>query len=257
MIRYALAFLGLSAGAGSAQGLVSVTPVLQTCGGTRIVLEAQDAIDEAALQSASDVVSARMGGLYYDVFDYAEVVDGKIVVSIPASPQLDVTEIAGLFDRVEFGFYDVERMFVDGATVAVGNDQRVVPDRTAAELRYLLSATPVLTGADIEDASPIIDHRGHPTVAFQFDYAGASEFGRYTTQNIGKPFAIVSRDEVLSAPTIQSSIWGGSGIITGQFTVEETVQLAAILQGGVLPFDLDVVFQETLNGSDPSAMFCP
>ena len=55
---------------------------------------------------------------------------------------------------------------------------------------------------------------------------GARAFGDYTAAHIGEPFAIVLDDEVISAPTIQSHIAGGSGIITGNFTVEESTNLA-------------------------------
>ena len=48
---------------------------------------------------------------------------------------------------------------------------------------------------------------------FRFNPSGARKFGDYTSENIGNPFAIVLDDEVISAPTIQSHIPGGSGII--------------------------------------------
>jgi len=59
---------------------------------------------------------------------------------------------------------------------------------------------------------------------------GARIFGQYTAENIGTPFAIVLDQEVVSAPTIQSHISGGSGIITGQFGVEETTLLSIQLR---------------------------
>ena len=86
---------------------------------------------------------------------------------------------------------------------------------------YILEPAPVVTGEELIDAQPAFDQNGRPAVNFRFNPAGARKFGDYTAENIGSPFAIVLDDEVISAPVIQSHIPGGSGIITGNFTVEE------------------------------------
>ncbi len=78
-----------------------------------------------------------------------------------------------------------------------------------------------MTGEELVDAQPTFDQNGRPAVNFRFNPTGARKFGDYTAENIGSPFAIVLDKEVISAPTIQSHIPGGSGIITGNFTVEE------------------------------------
>ena len=74
------------------------------------------------------------------------------------------------------------------------------------------------------DAQPSFDQNGRPAVNFRFNPTGARKFGDYTAENIGSPFAIVLDKEVISAPVIQSHIPGGSGIITGNFTVRRRVQ---------------------------------
>ena len=257
MIRYALAFLGLSAGAGAAQGLVPMVPVLQSCGGTRIVLEAEGVAEDADLKHASDIVSARIGGVYSAVFDYADVAEGQIVVSLPIGTQGSIDDLTEFFQRVEFGFYDVEEGFLADDAKETSSDQLVLRDLENPELRYVLNATPIVTGAHIEQAQASLDYNGVPAVTFRFTSAGSEIFARYTSENIGEPFAVVLNEQVYSAPVIRDTISGGTGIITGSFTHDDTVRLAAVLQGGVLPFDLDVVYQETLDGSDPSALFCP
>ena len=257
MIRYALAFLGLSAGAGAAQGLVPLAPVLQSCGGTRIVLEADGTANDVGLERASDVVSARLGGVFSAVFDYAEVVGNQIVVSLPLESEDELNGLNDLFERVEFGFYDIEKQFLANESVVIDDSQLILPDLENQDLRYLVAAEPVLTGAEVEQAEAILDYAGAPAVAFRFTQTGSAVFARFTSEHIGEPFAIVLGEQVYSAPIVRDTISGGSGLITGSFTLDDTVSLAAVLQGGVLPFDLDIVFQETLNGSDPSADFCP
>jgi preprotein translocase subunit SecD len=64
---------------------------------------------------------------------------------------------------------------------------------------------------------------------------------------VGAPFAIVLDEEVISAPVIQSAIPGGSGIITGQFTVEESTELAVLLRAGALPAELVFLEERTIG----------
>ncbi|MGL6210645.1 MAG: protein translocase subunit SecD [Paracoccaceae bacterium] len=107
--------------------------------------------------------------------------------------------------------------------------------------------TPVVSGEDLIDSQPDFDQNNRPAVNFRFNPAGAVRFGDYTAENIGKPFAIVLDGEVISAPVIQAHIAGGSGIITGTFTVEEATQLAILLRAGALPADLTILEERTIG----------
>jgi preprotein translocase subunit SecD len=112
---------------------------------------------------------------------------------------------------------------------------------------YILERAPVVTGDELVDAQPDFDQNGRPAVSFRFNPTGARKFGDYTAENIGNPFAIVLDGEVISAPVIQSHIPGGSGIITGDFTVEESTQLAVLLRAGALPAGLEFLEERTIG----------
>ena len=112
---------------------------------------------------------------------------------------------------------------------------------------YILEKTPVVSGEQLVDAQPSFDQNGRPAVSFRFDAAGARVFGQYTADNIGKPFAIVLDDKVISAPTIQSAIPGGSGIITGNFDIESTTNLSVQLSSGALPAKLTFLEERTIG----------
>ncbi|MBT6534398.1 MAG: protein translocase subunit SecD, partial [Marinovum sp.] len=112
---------------------------------------------------------------------------------------------------------------------------------------YILDAAPVVTGEDLVDAQPSFDQNRRPAVNFRFNPSGARRFGDYTAENIGEPFAIVLDGEVISAPVIQSHIPGGSGIITGSFSVEESSNLAILLRAGALPAGLDFLEERTIG----------
>ena len=112
---------------------------------------------------------------------------------------------------------------------------------------YIIEQTPVVSGEDLVDAQPAFDQNGRPAVNFRFNPSGARKFGDYTAANIGQPFAIVLDDEVISAPVIQSAIPGGSGIITGNFTIEESTDLAVLLRAGALPAELIFLEERTIG----------
>ncbi len=128
-----------------------------------------------------------------------------------------------------------------------GAGNEVLPSLDEDGVYYIVESAPVVTGEDLVDAQPDFDQNGRPAVSFRFNPSGARLFGDYTAENIGNPFAIVLDDEVVSAPVIQAHIAGGSGIITGQFSVEESTQLAVLLRAGALPAELVFLEERTIG----------
>ncbi|MBO9452001.1 protein translocase subunit SecD [Tropicibacter sp. R16_0] len=131
------------------------------------------------------------------------------------------------------------------AVAGVGNE--LIPSIDETGVYYVIEAAPVVTGEELVDAQPSFDQNGRPAVSFRFNTSGARKFGDYTRDNIGSPFAIVLDNEVISAPVIQSHIPGGSGIITGNFTVEESTNLAVLLRAGALPAGLEFLEERTIG----------
>ena len=107
----------------------------------------------------------------------------------------------------------------------------------------------IMVGGDrLIDAQPGFDQRnGQPVVNFRFDSAGARQFGEVTRNNVGRPFAIVLDDKVISAPRINEPIMGGSGQISGSFTVQAANDLAILLRAGALPAPLNVLEERTVG----------
>ena len=112
---------------------------------------------------------------------------------------------------------------------------------------YVLDETPVVTGEELTDARPDFDQNNRPAVSFKFDGTGAVKFGEYTGAHVGEPFAIVLDNKVISAPTIQTAITGGSGIITGNFTLDESTNLAVLLRAGALPAEMTFLEERTVG----------
>jgi SecD/SecF fusion protein len=124
--------------------------------------------------------------------------------------------------------------------------------------RFTVERRALLTGDRLMDAAPSFDQRtGRPVISFRFDTAGARIFGAFTKSHVGDGLAIVLDGKVLSAPVIQEPILGGSGQISGRFTVQEANDLAALLRAGALPAPLTVIEERTVGadlGSDAIAM---
>lgn len=131
--------------------------------------------------------------------------------------------------------------------VPAGAVNEVLPSLNDEGVYYTLVSAPVVTGEELVDAQPSFDQNNRPAVNFRFNPTGARAFGDYTRDNIGSPFAIVLDGEVISAPVIQSHIPGGSGIITGSFTVEESTNLAVLLRAGALPAGLEFLEERTIG----------
>jgi SecD/SecF fusion protein len=114
----------------------------------------------------------------------------------------------------------------------------------------LLYEDVALGGESLVDAQPSYDQqRAMPVVSFRFDTRGAITFGQITSSNVGKRFAIVLDDQVITAPVIQSPITGGTGQISGSFTTATANDLAVLLRAGALPASLDVVEERTVDAS--------
>ncbi len=112
---------------------------------------------------------------------------------------------------------------------------------------YILEQSPVVTGEELSDSQPAFDQNGSPAVTFRFNAGGARKFGIYTAENVGSPFAIVLDNEVISAPVIREAISGGSGQISGNFTVEESTNLAVLLRAGALPAEMTFLEERTIG----------
>jgi SecD/SecF fusion protein len=127
-----------------------------------------------------------------------------------------------------------------------------------ADEPYQLEQRVALEGKHIGDAQLAYNpDTGEPVVTFRLDKEGSRRFGDMTSDNIGRPLAIVLDDRVITAPVIRSVIAGGSGEISGSFTADEASDLALLLRAGALPAPLQVVEERTVGpdlGSDSIAM---
>jgi preprotein translocase subunit SecD len=171
--------------------------------------------------------------------------DRRILIQVPGIGSAE--ELKALIGTTaKLTFQPVVRSTGD-ANASPGPRNEIVPDMNNENLYYILEKSPVVTGDELVDAQPSFDQNGQPAVSFRFDATGGRKFGVYTADNIGSPFAIVLDNKVISAPVIQSYISGGSGIITGNFSVAESTDLAVLLRAGALPAGMTFLEERTIG----------
>ena len=170
----------------------------------------------------------------------------RILIQVPGiGSAQELKDLIGTTARLTF--HPVVRRAVD-ADADVESRQILLPSMDEEGVYYVLEQTPVVTGDDLVDSQPAFDQQsGQPAVTFRFNPSGARAFGEYTAANVGAPFAIVLDDEVISAPVIRQAITGGSGQITGNFTVEESTELAVLLRAGALPAEMVFLEERTIG----------
>ena len=123
----------------------------------------------------------------------------------------------------------------------------IIVDINNEEIKYLLEKKSRVGGENLIDAKASFDPTEGHAVSFRFDTTGAQKFGKATSENIGKRFAVVLDGVVITAPVINSAITGGSGIITGNFSSQEATDLAVLLRAGALPAPLDIVEERSVG----------
>jgi preprotein translocase subunit SecD len=172
--------------------------------------------------------------------------ESRIVVQVPGlQDPTALKALLGKTAKLEFKLVDVN---ADPALVAQGRapaGSQLLQQQEGGAIAVKRRA--IITGDQLIDANQSFDQNGIPVVDFRFDSAGGRRFARVTQENVGKPFAIILDEQVISAPNINEPILGGRGQISGNFTVESAEELAVLLRSGKLPVELTVVEERTVG----------
>jgi preprotein translocase subunit SecD len=168
----------------------------------------------------------------------------RILVQVPGEQDPDrLKRLIGQTAKLDFRMVD-QSMTVEQAEQQHPADSEILPGEGGP---FLIEKRVLVSGADLLDAQAAFDQTGQPVVNFRFNSTGARKFAEVTTANVGKPFAIVLDDKVISAPVIRSPIIGGAGEISGHFTVQSANDLAVLLRAGALPEPLTIIEQRTVG----------
>lgn len=191
-------------------------------GGTSVVLQAQGKIEADTMSKVRNIIERRVNSIGV----------AEPVIQLSGNDKL-IVELAGIKDPQK-------------AIELIG---------TTAKLEFRIknkdgSYGPVLLeGSALKTAGVSRDQLGMPSVSFELNSQGANTFAKITRENIGKQLAIMLDNKEQSAPTIDSEISGGSGIIRGRFSIEEANNLANLLKSGALPVEIKIVENRTVGAT--------
>lgn len=164
----------------------------------------------------------------------------RIQVQLPGveNPN-EVKKLLGKTAKMSFHFVDEKTTLADARRGKISPESKVVSGVDDAG-HYVIERKSIVGGEHLKDARADFAE-GEPVVAFRFNPYGSKRFGAATREGVGRRLAIVLDGQVLTAPEVKTAITGGSGIITGNFTVQSATDLALMLRSGALPAPLEVV----------------
>ena len=177
--------------------------------------------------------------------------ENRIVLQVPGlSDPEHLKQLLGRTAKMTFHLLDENADPVDVQRGIAPVGARVLPGDKENGRKYAIQTRVVLSGDQLVDAHTAYDPQtNEPVVNFRFNNTGARKFGDVTTENVGKPFAIVLDNQVITAPVIRSPILGGSGVISGNFTTQSANDLALLLRAGALPAPLKIIEERSVGPS--------
>lgn len=175
--------------------------------------------------------------------------EDRILLQVPGldNPE-NLKRLLGKTAKMTFHLLDENRPYPDNALSPVAAGSKRLPE-DKGENSYVIRNKVMIEGDLLVDARPGFSQSGQSVVNIRFNNQGAKKFGDITKNNVGKPFAIVLDNKVLTAPVIRSAILGGTAEISGSFSTQEANDLAILLRAGSLPAPLDIVEERTVGPS--------
>jgi preprotein translocase subunit SecD len=200
-----------------------------------------------AMTVARDVVRRRIDPQGTKEITVINQGERRILVQVPGVEDPEaLKKLIGQTARLEFKLVDLSANPADVQAGRAPPGSQVLPmaDGSGA---MAVKRRVMVSGEQLTDAKQSFDQNGAPDIDISFNTAGARRFGRVTQENVGKPFAIILDDKILSAPNINEPILGGRAQISGNFTVQSANDLAVSLASGKLPVKLNVIEERTVG----------
>ncbi|HEX8232293.1 MAG TPA: protein translocase subunit SecD [Caulobacteraceae bacterium] len=241
--------------------LTTLTPVSPQTGRPDVAVTRQSdrltmALSQAALQQQAtdavrqsiEIIRRRVDQLGTKEPSIAQQGTNRVVVQAPgeADPER-LKRVIGQTAKLTFQMVDETTPAAEAAQGLVPPGSVLLNSDEQNEPQVLVKRRALVTGEMLQDSRADFDQQGRSVVTFRFNGEGARRFGEATAANVGRRFAIVLDEKVISAPVINEPITGGSGQISGNFNVETANDLALLLRSGALPAPLNFEEQRTVG----------
>jgi preprotein translocase subunit SecD len=226
---------------------------IQVIDGNRFVLTpTREGIDLAvsnAMETATEVVRKRIDALGTREPTIIRQGSQRIVVQVPGlkDPQA-LKDLLGKTAKLEFKLVDGTASPADIAQGIAPPGSQIVPYADQPGAAIAVKRLGGIKGDSLTNAQAGNNQQTNESiVSITFDQQGGEKFAKLTSENVGKPFAIILDGKVLSAPNINEPILGGSAQISGSFNAQSANQLAIALRSGALPVDLKVIEERSVG----------
>ncbi len=198
----------------------------------------------AALQQSIEIIRRRVDETGTKEPRIQQQGTDRILVQLPGVREPDrIKALIGTTAKLTFRLVNTDASPTGRAPVGA----EILPSERGEQAgAYVVNKRVMVSGENLVDAQPSFQE-GQAVVSFRFDSVGARRFADATTENVGKPFAIVLDNKVISAPVIREPITGGRGIISGNFTTQSASDLAVLLRAGALPAPLKIIEERTVG----------
>jgi preprotein translocase subunit SecD len=211
--------------------------------------QAMQAVAAQAVQQSIEKIRRRVDALGTKEPSIAPQGANRIVVEVAGESDPErLKAVIGKTAKLTFQMVDDTVSAEDLAAGRIPPDDQVLPDESQGNAPTVVKKRAVVDGNMLTDASQGFSQQsGGAIVNFSFNGVGTQKFGKTTAENVGKRFAIVLDGKIISAPSINTPITGGSGFIEGNFTPQSASDLALLLRSGALPAKLNTAQQTTVG----------
>ncbi len=170
----------------------------------------------------------------------------RILLQLPGiKDPARIKNLLGKTAKLTFHMVDDENLIdLDNSNPPPG--KMIIKDNLDENIKYLVETRIRVGGESLVDAQPTYE-QGSPAVSFRFNPLGARKFGKATSSNVGKRFAVILDNRVITAPVIRSAITDGNGVITGNFTIQEAQDLSLLLRAGALPAPIEIIEERSVG----------
>jgi protein-export membrane protein SecD len=208
-------------------------------------------LQDAAVRQSLEIVRRRIDEVGTREPTIQQQGGNRILVQVPGEKDPDsIKRLLGQTAKLTFHLVDLDTPLdqalsgnLPPGSMVLASEETSRPGEVAQQV---VRKRVEVSGESLIDAQPTYQEN-QPVVSFRFDSVGARKFGDVTRDHVGELLAIVLDDKVISSPRIREPILGGSGVISGSFTVDSANELAILLRAGALPAPLDIVEERSVG----------
>jgi preprotein translocase subunit SecD len=224
---------------------------IESQGGDRLTLRLTDStvrdLQDTAVRQSLEIVRRRIDEVGTREPTIQRQGENRILVQVPGEKDPEsIKRLLGQTAKLNFHLVDLDTSTEQAMRGNLPAGSMVLPSAEEGQGDLVVRKRVEVSGENLIDAQPSFQ-QNEPVVSFRFDSVGARKFGNVTREHVNELLAIVLDDQVISSPRIQEPILGGSGIISGSFTVETANELAILLRAGALPAPLEILEERTVG----------